>query len=79
MVSRYGTPDWKPISETREAKVCRMYRAQCAMCDWQASPTSSQMDAERSANDHNSSHSTTLAECCMYASKPICECGNVLV
>ena len=78
-VPKHGTPEWKPISETREANVCRVFRAQCAMCNWEAQATTSQMDAERSADGHNRSHSTTLATCCMYSDHAVCACGNVLV
>ena len=77
---KYGSPEWKPISQTRKASITPKFAVKCHGCGPDVIGLVKTMEeAERIAAMHNANHSDNLGSCCMYATGPVCRCGNVLV
>ena len=80
MVSRYGTPEWKSVYETRRPKPRQVWEFRCYDCTHGPKYFEKESDAAAYAENHiEEGHSKTLAGCCMYSDRIVCECGNVLV
>jgi hypothetical protein len=80
MIAKYGTPEWKPIKETRRMEVITNYFVRCIGCGYQDRHFVDRDEALAFAARHNHlNHSGNYAECCIHSTQTVCECGNILV